>query len=165
MKNANRGLAELDVNTLNLDGDVSPVVVSAEMTHKQKLEDRLRRLKLFREQKAASKNKEKLVRKAPFVVPLRGPRPVPGTEVPITKTTAKVDHVVQSRYKEVEKPALRVTRSTTRALKQDVMKKPGSPAVKARGKKTLPNHKWQVQSFAPDNFTFSAPKGITKLYD
>ena len=171
--NAHRGLAEINLNTFPKELEDSVVVPIVELTHEQKLQDRLNKLKLWREEKAAAQKKEKARKKAPFIVPCHSMNAKPeksekpGKEAPVfsVKTSERTtrSQAAKGTSAGLTKPVERLTRSQAKKSVNDVKKTPAPTRATNRAKKLASAQKWEVQSFAPTNFVFSAPQGIKTL--
>ena len=148
--NAKRNLVEIDQNTANLNS-VSESN-SVELTHDQKLRERLAKLKLWREQKVADEKKAKATKKVPFLVPGVARSEKMATEVASSSKSAKPIAV-----------SARVTRSQVKkngdVEKQWAVTENKPPTVKKQTKLPLQ----ATKSFAPQNFVFSAPLGKISL--
>lgn len=146
-----RGLAEIHPNTLNVDpstisedSTVPAPIHDQKLQDKLKLQDRLAKLKLWREQKIATEEKARANKKAPFLVP------------GVTRASKVIDVTSSASIKPTSS---RVTRSQTKrpieTEKQWIITKNES----AQSKKQTKNSKKENESFAPQGFVFTAPKG------
>lgn len=140
--NAQRGLVEIDQNTVNLN--VAPDANPVEITHEQKLKERLARLKQWREQKVAEEKKAKANKKTPFLVPgvARSER-MTAEAVKSAKSTVS-GRVTRSQVKKKEDTEKQWIVTDN---KPSTAKKQAKQPVKA------------TKSFAPKDFIFSAPFG------
>lgn len=147
---AKRGLAEIDQNVLNVntinESKADLATVNAETTHKKDLQNRLARLKVWREQRAQSDEKAKAKKKVPFLVPgvARASKPA----------------VIETKFEAISKPTGRVTRSQAKKP-VDVEKQwtvTTTETVKTK-KLAAKSSKKEDESFAPKGFLFTAPKG------
>ncbi len=147
---AKRGLAEIDQNVLNVNtinvSKTDLATVNAETTHKQELQNRLARLKVWREQRAQSDEKAKAKKKVPFLVPgvARASKPA----------------MIETKFEATSKTTGRVTRSQAKKP-VDVEKQwtvTTTETVKTK-KIATKNSKKENESFAPKGFVFTAPKG------
>jgi len=173
---AKRGLSEIDTNAVDLKSPKAPVV---EESHESRLKERLAKLKLWREKKIVAEEKAKAQKKVPFIVPgisrldklakeakasnkeptkPAASRPKVGRETRTTKAQAREPTNPAANW---EKTAIRVTRSQTKNAE-----KTGSNWIVTATKTTAVKNDSQkanteVPSFAPKNFVFTAPTGIT----
>ena len=167
-RNANRGLVEI-TNT-NIEAVAQKKICPAELTQQQKLQERLQKLKIWREQKIVTQEKEKAKKKAPFVVPCvtRSEKQVSEATVKLNKTIGQTDRVTRSKaaanskQKEFKagptKPSERATHSQAKAAPAKSIEKPISKTLQNKTKK-ISSQKWEVKSFAPQDFQFTAPQG------
>jgi hypothetical protein len=130
-----------DPNTNAKDSVVPAPIQDQKLQDKLKLEDRLARLKLWREKKTATEEKARANKRAPFLVP------------GVTRTTKVVEAAPSTTTKQ---PSNRVTRSQTKKFVETgtVTKNSTLPL-----KKETKNSKKENESFAPQGFVFTAPKG------
>lgn len=123
----------------------------AEIPYQQKLQERLARLKIWRQEKIASEEKARATRKAPFLVP-----GVSKINKAIVEVTPSVNLKVAST---------RVTRSQTKQPAEPVKQWTITTNNSQPGKKQTRNAKKENEqpmkenSFAPKGFVFTAPKG------
>ncbi|KAK4008083.1 hypothetical protein OUZ56_013239 [Daphnia magna] len=146
---AKRGLAEIDPNVLNASKKNSNV--TTELTHQQKLQERLARLQIWRQEKKASEEKARATKKAPFLVP--GVSKVNKAMVEITHS-AKVatTRVTRSQAKKPVEPVKQWTVTSNDSLSGK--KKPKNAKKENEAPKS-------EKSFAPKGFVFTAPKEIS----
>lgn len=113
--------------------------------HEQKLQDRLARLKVWREQKKASDQNARAKKKIPFVVPglTRSSKLIleANTSLPFKHT----ERVTRSQVKKVELEKQWTVTSTNKGGVQE--------------ERVIKNAKVGVKSFAPKGFMFTAPTG------
>jgi hypothetical protein len=148
---AKRGLAEIDQNILNVDpstiskDSAVPVPIhDQKLQDKLKLQDRLAKLKLWREKKMATEEKARANKKAPFLVP------------GVTRTTK----VVETSSSATMKPSsTRVTRSQTKRPVETEKQWTITKNETIPAKRQTKNSKKENESFAPQGFVFTAPKG------
>ena len=149
---AKRGLTEIDQNLLNVNATNAPTdsTVVTEATHEQKLQERLARLKVWREQRAQSDQKARAKKKVPFLVP----------GVARSNKLAALETKLNEE-KATSKPIGRVTRSQASKKPVDAEKQwtvTVNEPIKVK-KPAAKNSKKENQSFAPEGFVFTAPKG------
>lgn len=127
--------------------------VVAEITHEQKLKERLAKLKVWREQKMAEEKKAKAKKKQPFLVPTFAPKAEPLAKRDPNTTIKKETKAV------VSNPVPRMTRS--QAKKGANVEKQWIVSSQEPRKSATPvmPPPAPVPSFAPENFVFSAPRG------
>ena len=148
--NAQRGLVEIDQNTVNLN--IAPDANPVEITHEQKLKERLARLKQWRELKVAEEKKAKANKKTPFLVPGIARSEKMTTEATNSKPAKSTlsGRVTRSQVK--KNGDTEIKQWTVTDIKQPTAKKTAKQPVKA------------TKSFAPKDFIFSAPFGMLLLY-
>ncbi|EFX72494.1 hypothetical protein DAPPUDRAFT_227521 [Daphnia pulex] len=146
------GLTEIDPNILNGDpstnakDSVVPVPIQDQkLQDKLKLQDRLARLKLWREKKTATEEKARANKRAPFLVP------------GVTRTTKVVEAAPSTTMKQ---PSNRVTRSQTKKFVETEKQWTVSKNSTLPLKKETKNSKKENESFAPQGFVFTAPKEL-----
>ncbi len=148
---AKRGLAEIHPNILNVDpGTISndsivpAPILNQKLEDKLKLQDRLAKLKLWREQKMATEQKARANKKAPFLVP----------------GVTRASKVVEVASSVSTKPtSSRVTRSQTKKGSETEKQWIITKNEIVQTKKQTRNSKKENESFAPQGFVFTAPKG------
>ncbi|XP_057374874.1 disks large-associated protein 5-like [Daphnia carinata] len=148
---AKRGLVEIDPNVLNASQKNSNV--TAELTHQQKLQERLARLQIWRQEKIAAEEKAKATKKAPFLVPGVSKvnkamvETIPSTSIKVANT-----RVTRSQTKKPVEPVKQWTITSNNSL-------PGKKQPNNEKKENeAPNNE---KSFAPKGFVFTAPKEIS----
>ena len=147
--NAQRGLVEIDQNTVNLN--IAPDANIVEITHEQKLKERLARLKQWREQKVAEEKKAKANKKTPFLVPGIARSEKMTAEATNSKPAKSTSgRVIRSQVK--KNGDTEIKQWTVTDIKQPTAKKTAKQPVKP------------TKSFAPKDFIFSAPFGMLLLY-
>lgn len=133
-----------DPNTNAKDSVVPAPIQDQKLQDKLKLEDRLARLKLWREKKTAAEEKARANKRAPFLVS------------GVTRTTKVVEAAPSTTTKQ---PSNRVTRSQTKKFVETEKQRTVTKNSTLPLKKETKNSKKENESFAPQGFVFTAPKG------
>lgn len=154
LRNAKRGLSETDQNIciekpLSMQAEKE---TTRELTHQEKLQERLVRLKEWREQKKMSEQKAKAKKKAPFLVPgvckSNSRTPVEDQNVSCIETKSCPKSIVQSK-KILSDKSWNVTLHES-SVKKKSLNKPFKP---------------ESISFAPKSFNFCAQLGKFKQFN
>ncbi|KAI9553990.1 hypothetical protein GHT06_019261 [Daphnia sinensis] len=148
---AKRGLVEIDPNVLNASQQISKP--TAELTHQQKLQERLARLQIWRQEKKASEEKARATKKAPFLVPgvAKVNKAVPEI-TPLANIKVANTRVTRSQTKKPMEPVKQWTITSNNSLSEKKQPK------NAKKENEAPKNE---KSFAPKGFVFTAPKEIS----
>ena len=137
-------IVHVDCDTNSNDSIVLDPILNQKLEDKLKLQDRLAKLKLWREQKMATEQKARANKKAPFLVP----------------GVTRASKVVEVASSVSTKPtSSRVTRSQTKKGSETEKQWIITKNEIVQTKKQTRNSKKENESFAPQGFVFTAPKG------
>lgn len=147
---AKRDLTDFEEKTTDKGSSSAVSQAPAEVPHDVKLKERIARLKAWREQKLAEEQKAKARKKQPFLVP-----GVTRVEVPKKDPPKKDVNAVKKNVTIPSKPPVgRVTRSQAKKAVETERQ-----WIVTANTGTRPATTKAASSFAPENFSFCAPKG------